>query len=85
MFRDSFIALIRTAVPVIVGALLALLAEAGLDVPGGVSAQLTAALVSITTAGYYAGVTYLERRVDARFGWLLGAAKPPRYGREAAE
>lgn len=73
-------ALIRTAVPTAVGALVTFLAGRGVVVDDGTRDMLAAALVSLVTTLYYAGVTVLERKVDPRWGWLLGAPKVPRYG-----
>ncbi len=79
MLHDSLIAIIRTAVPTAVGALVVALADFGVVIGEDASAQLIAAVVAIVTAAYYAAVTYLEREVNPAFGWLLGAPKAPHY------
>lgn len=84
MLHDSVIALIRTAVPAIVGTVLAWLIQLGIDISTETQAQLSAALIPIVISAYYAGVTYLERNVNPSFGWLLGAPKAPTYGGDIA-
>ncbi len=79
MLHDPLIALIRTLVPSAVGAALAWAAARGIGIDDQTSASLTAALVAICTALYYAAVTALERKVDPAFGWLLGVPKAPSY------
>ena len=80
MLHDPLIALIRTLVPSAVGACLAWAAARGLEIDAETSAALAAALVAICTTLYYAAVTWLERKVDPAFGWLLGVPKAPSYG-----
>lgn len=79
MLRDSFIALIRTAVPGLVGSLIGLLALAGVHLNSEIQSALAAALVSACIAGYYAGALWLERNVWSGFGWLLGYPATPSY------
>jgi hypothetical protein len=79
MFHDALIALIRTFVPSAVGTVVAWAAARGIAVDAETSAALAAALVAVCTSVYYAGVTYLERKVNPAFGWLLGAPKAPSY------
>lgn len=79
MFHDAFIALIRTMVPSAVGAAVAWAAARGVGIDDQTSAALAAALVAVCTSLYYALVTYLERKVNPAFGWLLGVPKAPSY------
>lgn len=79
MFSDSIIALIRTAVPALVGTLLAVLINWGIQIDQGQADTLSAALIPICISAYYALVTYLERKVNPNFGWLLGNPKTPTY------
>ncbi len=67
--------LVRTVVPVIVGAVVSGLAAIGLDVQGDV---LTPAITAVVSAAYYAGVRLLERRFW-RAGHLLGTPGAPEY------
>ena len=68
--------LIRTVVPVAVGAILAALAQANLDLDEGLVTEVVTA-VCITV--YYAIVRLLEEHVSPAWGWLLGVAKVPQY------
>lgn len=79
MLNDPIIAIIRTLVPSAVGAAIAWGAARGIGIDEETSATLTTALVAICTALYYAAVTWLERKIDPAFGWLLGVPKTPSY------
>ena len=65
--------IIRTLVPLIVGWLLSLAILRGVDAD-----SLTELVTAGVTALYYVAVRLLER-VDARWGWLLGAKGQPVY------
>jgi hypothetical protein len=73
---DTLAGLWRTVVPVIVGTVVALLAHAGIGVD---SAALTLWLGAAFSSGYYALFHLLETHVSAKWGWLLGLARPPQY------
>ncbi len=73
---DTLASLWRTAVPMVVGALVAALAHAGLHVD---TAAATVWLGTAFSAAYYALFRVLEAHVSARWGWLLGLARPPAY------
>ncbi len=79
------IQLIRTVVPFLVAWLIAQLARLGLQLPAGTGEELTASLVLVAGALYYAAVAWLERKYKW-FGWLLGIARRPDYaaGKHAA-
>lgn len=68
--------IIRTVVPLIVGALVTLVAHAGLNIN---TVQATELVTVVITAVYYIVVRLLEQHVSPSFGWLLGAAKTPVY------
>lgn len=70
------ISLIRTVIPVIVGAVLTTLAEAGLNIDEAGQQGLTTALFVLFTAIYYFIVRLIEQHVPW-FGILLGYAKSP--------
>ena len=70
--------LIRTIVPLCVGALAAWLLQIGIGLPDTAFAALEATLTVGLGAAYYAGVRWLEQRWPAA-GWLLGAAAQPVY------
>ena len=54
-------------------------AAKGIGIDEETSALLAAALVALCTSLYYGLVTFLERKVNPGFGWLLGAPKVPTY------
>lgn len=85
MLHDYLISLIRTAVPVGIGAVLAWLASrAGIVLDDDSSAGLVAAAVGLTVAAYYALVRALESRWPW-FGLLLGKPATPVYDLPPAE
>lgn len=73
---DTLASLWRTLVPLLVGTAAAWLAHAGIGVD---SAAATAWLGAAFSSGYYALFRLLEAHASARFGWLLGLARPPQY------
>jgi len=82
---DHLVSLIRTAVPVGVGTLLAwLAAQTGIVLDESSSAKLTAGVVGLTIVVYYTGVRALESRWPW-FGVLLGKREAPTYGLPPAE
>lgn len=68
MLSDTFVRLIRTYVPMLVGMLIA-------NFPFLADAFNTDALVVAMIAAYYALAAYLENKVHPAFGWLLGMPK----------
>lgn len=79
MFNDFLISVIRTAVPVAVGAVLAWLASrAGIILDADSSAALTTSAVAVAVSVYYA----LARALETRWPWLgvlLGRRAKPVY------
>jgi hypothetical protein len=73
---DTLASLWRTVVPLLVGTVAAWLAHAGIGVD---SAAAVAWLTAAFSSAYYALFRVLEAHVSARFGWLLGLARPPQY------
>jgi len=67
---------IRTAVPALVGVIVAAVAVAGLHLDGAI---VTPTITLAVTTAYYAGVRWLEVKVGPKFGWLLGKAGAPQY------
>lgn len=68
--------LIRTLVPMIVGAILSWLAQIGLDIDAAGSAGLSTFLTLLFSGAYYALARVVEVHVP-QVGWLLGLAKSP--------
>ena len=77
--HDSAIAIIRTAVPSLVGTLFAWLLAQGIDFPDDVKGAVVSFFVALCITGYYSLVTWIERKVNPAFGWLLGVPKAPTY------
>lgn len=73
---DLSASIVRTVVPLIVGALVTLVAHSGLNLD---TVQATELVTVVVTAVYYILVRVLEQHVSPNFGWLLGAAKTPVY------
>ena len=69
----------RTLIPYLVGLLITLALRAGIDLHG-YAPELTFAIGS----AYYFLVRVAEVHLSPVFGWLLGAASPPKYAPAAA-
>ena len=69
--------ILRTLVPVAVGAVIGWLASAGITADPQLEAALGAALTAVGTAAYYVVVRVLEVHVSPHFGWLLGSTQSP--------
>jgi len=67
---------LRTVVPLIVGALITIGIKAGFNID---EASVTPAITALVTAIYYVVVRYLETHASSQFGWLLGLASQPVY------
>lgn len=71
--------LIRTYVPILVGAIASYLLSKGLELDPETQAGLIIALTGALQALYYYVVRMLERKVNPEFGKLLGVASKPKY------
>lgn len=77
---NYFVSLIRTWVPLGVGGLLTWLARThDIVIDETATATTVTAVTGIVTGAYYSIVRLLEVRVSGGYGWLLGAAKKPKY------
>jgi hypothetical protein len=76
--NDTAISLIRTWVPIAVGAVIAWLATAGLELDIETQTALVIGLTGLIQGAYYALVRIIEKRFP-QVGWLLGKAKTPNY------
>ena len=75
---DAFWAsIVRTAVPVVVGAVLGWLTAANITLDPEFEATLTVLITSVFTLVYYVLVRLFERYVSPKLGWLLGVAQQP--------
>ncbi|MGY0466329.1 hypothetical protein ACW14Y_39605 [Kitasatospora sp. cg17-2] len=73
---NLYLSLLRTAVPALVGWLVALAARYGLDLDPAALAGVVAPVASFV---YYAVFRFAEVHVSPAWGWLLGYARPPLY------
>lgn len=71
--------LIRTYVPIVVGAVLGWLVSIGVEGVDQHQAEAVAGAVAFCQAAWYAAARVLEKRFP-QFGWLLGVPKNPTYG-----
>lgn len=76
--NDFIISQIRTAVPLLVGALVSWLATKGLKFDAGSTAGVISFLTALFGYTYYLIVRTLEAKFP-KFGWLLGVAKKLTY------
>lgn len=75
---DAFYAsIVRTAVPVVVGAVLGWFTTANITLDAEFEATLTVLITSAFTLAYYVVVRLFERFVSPKLGWLLGLAQQP--------
>jgi len=81
--NDYVISLIRTWVPVAVGAVAAWLISLGLNLDPATSAAAITALTGVLTAGYYAIVRALETKFPWVGGLFLGHTAKPHYEKAA--
>lgn len=75
---DYVTSLIRTYVPVVVGAVLTWLVTRGVAIDDVTSGAIIVALQGLLTGLYYTIARQLEARFP-QFGWLLGVPKTPSY------
>lgn len=78
---DFVTSLIRTYVPIIVGAVVSYLATKGLAIDESAAAGLAAFLTAVVSGGYYLAVRLLEQKFP-QVGILLGSTKKPEYTQE---
>lgn len=69
--------IVRTVVPIVVGAVVGWLVSAGIAPDPEFEATLTSVLTAGFSTLYYVVVRILEVHVTPKLGWLLGYAKQP--------
>lgn len=78
---ETFLALwasiVRTVVPIVVGAVLGWFASANITLDPEFEGQLTALLTTLLTVIYYVAVRLFETYISPKLGWMLGYAKSP--------
>lgn len=77
--------LVRTLVPIIVGAVLGWFVTVNVPLDPEFELALTLAITGAFQGVYYAAVRVFEIYVSPKFGWLLGLAKKPVYVRTEGE
>ena len=75
MLSNYVTSVIRTVVPVVVGAVIAVLAKKGINVD---EAEVSSWLIPTVISAYYSVARLAEIRFP-RLGWLLGVPKAPGY------
>lgn len=73
--------IVRTVVPLVVGALVTAFARVGVDLEADPETVVAVSSAATTIVGalYYAAVRLAETHLGPAFGWLLGYANAPRY------
>lgn len=74
--------IVRTVVPIIVGAVIGWAVSQGIELDPKFELSLTAAITAAFQGAYYIAVRLLEKYVSPKFGWLIGLAKQPEYKKE---
>lgn len=77
--RELWDSIVRTFIPIIVGAVLGWFASAGIVVDAAFEPSLIAVLTAAGAAVWYLAARLLEKYVSPKFGWLLGSPKQPVY------
>lgn len=70
---------VRTLVPVIVGAVISALLYLGVELDDGTKAALVTVTTGVVTGLWYVIFRFLETKFSDQWGWLLGLAKQPEY------
>lgn len=77
--KSLYDSLVRTFVPIIVGAVIGWFVSAGIDLDPEFEGALIVAVTAVFQGVYYIAARLLEKYVSPKFGWLLGLAKEPEY------
>ena len=83
ILKALFDSLVRTFVPIVVGAVLAFFVTRGITLDPDFEVALTTTITAGLSFAWYALVRVFEVYVSPKFGWLLGLAKAPVYQAEA--
>lgn len=75
---DFLLSLIRTYVPIAVGAVLGYLTAKGINIPDDVQIQASIAITGLLQALYYGLIRALEKKWP-KIGILLGSTATPSY------
>lgn len=77
--KAIFDSLVRTFVPIVVGAVVAFFVSRGIVLDSELEGALTAGLGAAAAFVWYTAVRLLETYVTPKFGWLIGLDKAPKY------
>lgn len=77
--RALFDSIVRTLVPIIVGAVIGWATTRGITLDPEFEFALIAAVTAAFQGVYYIVVRLFELYVSPKFGWLLGLARKPEY------
>ncbi len=77
--KALFDSIVRTLVPIIVGAVIGWAVTTGIVLDDQFEVALTLVITAAFQGVYYVAVRLLELYVAPRFGWLLGIARQPVY------
>lgn len=69
--------IVRTLVPIIVGAVLGFFASSNIQIDPEFENLLSGVLTALFTTLYYVAVRLFETYISPKLGWLLGYAKSP--------
>ncbi|WP_426734332.1 hypothetical protein [Glutamicibacter sp. 2E12] len=76
-FAALWASIVRTVVPIIVGAVLGFFASTSIPLDPEFEGLLNTVLTLLLTTAYYVAVRLFETYVSPKIGWLLGWAKSP--------
>lgn len=76
-FAALWASIVRTVVPIVVGAVLGFFASTSIPLDPEFEGLLTTVLTLLLTTAYYVAVRLFETYVSPKIGWLLGWAKSP--------
>lgn len=76
-FFALWASIVRTVVPIVVGAVLGWFTAANIPVAPDFEGTLTTLLTAALTTAYYVAVRLFETYISPKLGWLLGYAKSP--------
>lgn len=77
--------IVRTIVPIAVGAVLSFFITRGIELDPEFEGALFLVITGLLQGAYYIAVRLFEKYVSPKFGWLLGLAKAPAYPAEVAK
>lgn len=76
-FSARWASIVRTVVPILVGAVLGWFASANLPLDPEFEGALTTLVTLLLTMAYYVAVRLFEACIRPKIGWPLGYAKSP--------